>query len=428
MQRQLILFVIVLVVTGVGVSACFAQDAAANERQLLDAAKNGNASAVEALLKGGISVGIKDAAGRTPLHLAAGSGHQMTAQTLLDHGADINAKDGDGHTPLDAAVANGHAGTAKFLQSKGGVKSVPDGSNASSGNPPSKEDDPRTFSPNARHTTAEAFSEAIGEPAVMLDSPNVRMLVPKRREEAARIVFPYLVRAYDELYKLVGVHTRFKMLIYAYPKGHDKVFGGTGTDSTQIYYDDQNLDLEKQEEWTRYHVPHVRGYIEEMAHNFVAASKARFTSEMVGWSISVGVSKTVASNPIHDQSVAQTRKNQEETYRRYLALGQTIPADLPWNQADRVYAWLLYKCEQQYGPAFWRDFFKEVRKERQAFLDAETQGTDNGRDARYKLTLQCFDRLPGIHFTQLLEQNGISTTVDLTSLNHKDPRWNRKLH
>lgn len=408
-----------------GVSTCLAQDAATGSRELIEAAKNGDVGRVATLLTAGAAVGAKDAAGRTPLHLAAGGGHQATAQVLIEHGADINARDNAGNTPLDAAVANGHTGMAGFLQKKGGSAGRAIGKSAPGGKPAPQGSDAREFSPNARYTTAEDFAKAIGEPAVMLDSPNVRMLVPKRREATAKVVFPYLVRAYDELYKIVGVHTKYKMLVYAFPKGFPGVRGGTS--GCVIKYTDENLELERQEEWTHYHVPHVCGYIEEMAHNFVAASKARFTSEMVGWSISVGVSRTIARNALHDKNVAQTHKSQEETYRQYLATGQTVPTALPWNMADRIHAWLLYRCEQQYGPAFWGDFFKEVRKEREAFLDAETQGPDNGRDARYKLTLQCFDRLPGVNFTQLLQQNGVSTVVDLSSLNPGDPNWNRKL-
>ena len=51
------------------------------------------------------------------------------------------------------------------------------------------------FHPDAPYTTTEAFSKAIGKPAVMLDSPNVSILAPKTREQAAAIVLPYLVRA-----------------------------------------------------------------------------------------------------------------------------------------------------------------------------------------------------------------------------------------
>jgi len=71
----------------------------------------------------------------------------------------------------------------------------------------------RGFHPDAPYTTAQAFSKAIGKPAVMLDSPNVSLLAPKAREQAAAIVMPYLVRAYDELYKIVGVHTKYQILV-----------------------------------------------------------------------------------------------------------------------------------------------------------------------------------------------------------------------
>jgi len=73
----------------------------------------------------------------------------------------------------------------------------------------------RSFHPDAPYTMAEAFSKAIGSPAVMLDSTNVSILAPKGREKGAAVVLPYLARAYDELYKIVGDHTKYKMLVYA---------------------------------------------------------------------------------------------------------------------------------------------------------------------------------------------------------------------
>src|SRR5439155_18548078 len=130
----------------------------------------------------------------------------------------------------------------------------------------------RGFHPDAPFTTAEAFSKAIGSQAVMLDSTNVSILAPKARQQAAAIVLPYLVKAYDELYKIVGVHTKYKMLLYAYPKGTPGVRGGTS--GCIIKYTDENLVLTNQPEWKRYHLPHVSGYIEEMAHNFVHATGA----------------------------------------------------------------------------------------------------------------------------------------------------------
>ncbi len=283
----------------------------------------------------------------------------------------------------------------------------------------------RGFHPDALYTNTQTFSQAIGRAAVMLDSPNVSLLAPKTRELAAAIVLPYLVRAYDELHKLVGVHTKYKILVYAYPKGTPGVRGGTS--GCVIKYTDENLDLASQSEWKQYRVPHVSGYIEEMAHNFVHATGAEFGWEMLGWTLSAKVSQKVAPNPIHQREVADTQRNQDLTYQRYMAAGRTFPADLHGDQADRLHAFLLRKCEQKYGPKFWPDFFADVRRQQAAFSAPEAQGESRGLNTRYCLTVECFDRLPGLEFKKLLEQSGISTTVAIQSLKPTQPGWNRKL-
>lgn len=43
---------------------------------------------------------VRDAAGRTPLHLAVLNGNMRVAACLLLHGADVNAQDSNGNTPL----------------------------------------------------------------------------------------------------------------------------------------------------------------------------------------------------------------------------------------------------------------------------------------------------------------------------------------
>ena len=284
---------------------------------------------------------------------------------------------------------------------------------------------PRPFHPDAPYTTAEAFSNAIRKQAILLDSTNVCILAPKEREKAAAIVLPYLVRAYDELYKIAGVHTRYKILVYAYPKGTPGVRGGTS--GCVIKYTDENLDLAAQTEWRQYRVPHVSGYIEEMAHNFVHASGAEFGWEMIGWLISVKACNTVAPNPVFRKSIQETEKQQDLTWQAYLANGKTFPTNLPGDQADRLHAHLLRQCEKSYGTNFWRDFFMQVQRQQSAFTAPEAQGECRGVDARYRLTVECFDRLPGLNFKRLLEQNGISATVAIQSLKPTQPGWNRKL-
>ena len=558
------------------------QQASRQSRELLDAARNGKGGKVRSLLAGGVNPNIKDADGRTPLHLAAANGHQLTAGTLLKHGAKINAKDSMGRTPLDLATSASHRGCAKFLVGKGGLESVgdvkptppppsskvpsmdkrtPSASTGSAvvvwdmtqsgrfdrtnkaypisagrvvvdlsatqsrcptglgglaegrgnvreivlryevrepgdhwlhiqwdpggsgkeqfevtcnGQPagateivdatlaprthiqssfkvPQKSaanelvlrqlsgdglhfhslilstasSFPRILPGELRFPNVESFSKAIGEQAAILDSENVCMFVPSRCEKAAAIVLPYLTRAYDELYKIVGVHTRYKIVVYAYPKGFPGVRGGTS--GCVIRYTDENLDLKRHAEWKRYRVPHVSGYIEEMAHNFVHAAGAEFGWEMIGWTIGAKVSSIVAPNPIHKRQVGQTRQGQRRTYRRYMAGGKTFPRDIPPNQVDRIHAHLLWTCERKYGPDFWSDFFTEVRRERASFSAPEARGESSGLDVRYRLTVECFDRLVGLNFRKLLEHNGISTNVAIQSLKPEKPGWNRRL-
>jgi len=66
----------------------------------------------------------------------------------------------------------------------------------------------------------------------------------------------------------------------------------------------------------------------------------------------------------------------------------------------------------------------ELRKGVQAI--AGRSGDDNIRNERYRITVECFDRMRGLNFKQLLERNGISTTVDIKSLHPTEVGWNRK--
>jgi hypothetical protein len=259
-----------------------------------------------------------------------------------------------------------------------------------------------------------------------LDSTNVCFFVPAARDREARIVFGYLVRAYDALYQIVGAHTDYKIAIYAFPKGNPHGWGGTS--ECTIEYDDSALDFAHQPEWTQHKVPHVSGYIEEMAHNFVHATKAQFGWEMVGWSIGAEVSQKIAGNPILSAQLRATREEQMRTFNQYVKNGFIFPKELPANQCDRIHAWLLYQSVSKYGPHFWNDFFKQIREQKQPLADAARLGDpDKIRNTRYQITIECFDRLPGVQMKQLLHDNGISLTTDVKSLHPEAPAWNRRL-
>ena len=167
---------------------------------------------------------------------------------------------------------------------------------------------PATFNPDLKYPTLADYEKAIREPALMLDSTYIRFFAPKRKAAEANVIFPYLVRAYDELHKIVGVHTRYKIVVYHFPKGHPDVTGGTS--ECTIWYNYDNLDLGQHEEWKQYHVPHVRGYMEEMGHNFVWATHAEFSFEMIGWAIGTEAAAKVAGNPVLTRYIQKTHQAQ----------------------------------------------------------------------------------------------------------------------
>jgi len=136
----------------------------------------------------------------------------------------------------------------------------------------------------------------------------------------------------------------------------------------------------------------------------------------------------VADNPYYQRSLANARRIQAETFSRYKELGNRFPEDIPANLCDRIHAHLLHVCEQQYGPRFWPDFFTEIRKSRDELVAAGRSGSgDERRNARYRVTVDCFDRLMGGKFKPMLKEHGISLATDVKSLHPTRPDWNRKL-
>ncbi len=92
-------------------------------RQMIKAAKKGDAVAVRALLGRNRSLlQARDKDGSTPLHCAAWNGHADVAAILLDAGADINDHNQNGHwgtTPLHAAAHGDQKQVAALLIARG---------------------------------------------------------------------------------------------------------------------------------------------------------------------------------------------------------------------------------------------------------------------------------------------------------------------
>ena len=89
---------------------------------LLQAARAGDAAAVEALLQSGADAGQRGSEGETALHWAADRGHEAVVALLLSHGADVNAADGDGLTACHYAALAEQRGAAQLLAVAPGVQ------------------------------------------------------------------------------------------------------------------------------------------------------------------------------------------------------------------------------------------------------------------------------------------------------------------
>jgi ankyrin repeat protein/thiol-disulfide isomerase/thioredoxin len=86
-----------------------------NER-LLDAARDGRADDVKALLRDGAKVDARDDSFRTPLILAASTGNVAIVQALLKAGADVNAQEGvNGDSALMYAAVWGNMPLVRIL-------------------------------------------------------------------------------------------------------------------------------------------------------------------------------------------------------------------------------------------------------------------------------------------------------------------------
>ena len=123
------------------------------------------------------------------------------------------------------------------------------------------------------------------------------------------------------------------------------------------------------------------------------------------------------------------RKVQIDTFKRYKANGFVFPDDIPANLCDRIHAYILWRCEGKYGPKFWPDFFKQINAEYDKLSAAVALSNgDKIRNERYRITIECFDRLEGVNFKQMLKEYHISLTTDVKSLHPTESGWNRKFY
>jgi len=86
---------------------------------LVEAARQGDAGLIRALVSAGADPNRADGAGTTPLMAAASTGRTAALAALADTGADLDVRDRLGRTALDLALASGHAEAVRLLRQRG---------------------------------------------------------------------------------------------------------------------------------------------------------------------------------------------------------------------------------------------------------------------------------------------------------------------
>ena len=86
------------------------------QTSLQEAALNGQAEVVDALLEQGIDINTRDKDGRTALMFAAFNGHEDIVKSLMENGADVNIMDSYGRTALMFGSTGPFPGTVKILR------------------------------------------------------------------------------------------------------------------------------------------------------------------------------------------------------------------------------------------------------------------------------------------------------------------------
>jgi ankyrin repeat protein len=118
MKKVLVAVILPVVVLSLSLLAA-GQATSGLDTQLLEAAKAGDAAAVQQLLQKGAHIEAKDDYGDTALIVAAEKGHSDVVKLLLEKGANIEAKNEVGATALIMAAAYGKTDMVKLLLEKG---------------------------------------------------------------------------------------------------------------------------------------------------------------------------------------------------------------------------------------------------------------------------------------------------------------------
>ena len=86
---------------------------------LFDYARNGDAGAIDYLIKKGANIGEATPTGETVLHIGAANGHFEVVELALQQGARVDLEDRGGNTALTRATAQGYTAIVERLLEAG---------------------------------------------------------------------------------------------------------------------------------------------------------------------------------------------------------------------------------------------------------------------------------------------------------------------
>jgi hypothetical protein len=258
---------------------------------------------------------------------------------------------------------------------------------------------PKPFS-GSSISSLEAYQREINGSGILIESEHISYFAPKLGEPYARLVVPILERAYKELKVWhAGAEPSFRISVEHYPNGHPRNKGGTS--DCVIFYGFENIG--RMDDNAR-KIPHVSGYIEEMAHNFDGACGVMgWLYEAFGNYTANAITLKVAPYPEIEKYLQSGRyglQRDAETFDYYMTHGFKLPPDVPQNLFDRIYRHVFRMLEPSAGHMLLPRFYQEIKKSGVPKTRSEAE--------RAYVVAEVFSKITGTNVKELFRQCGIA--------------------
>lgn len=205
----------------------------------------------------------------------------------------------------------------------------------------------------------KAYERQIKCSGVLVESEHVSFFAPKSGSAYARLAVPILERAYNELGVLhAGMEPDYRISVEHYPRGHRRNFGGTSGGT--LFYGFENIGRWEDKPGR---VPHVIGYVEEMAHTFDSAcGMGAWLKEAFGNYSSQMITPRIAPCRGINGFVEDVARTDAETFDYYMKHNFRLPPNVTPNLFDRIYRHLFRMLEPSAKGRLLPRFYEEVKK------------------------------------------------------------------